>query len=162
VAARHYQLEGVASYYQGRLQSAIAAFTEANRHMSDDPSVEHLLPRARFALAHAEAEDFLAARQDLLAEAALHRALTISPTSIAALNQLGRLLMRSGRLEEAAQIYQRAIAVAPDLAWSRYDYALLMGQMGEIDEARQRARTLQKEYPQLVNDAALSGLFAER
>lgn len=54
----------------------------------------------------------------------------------------GGLLLRLGRVLEAAESLERALLLAPDFQAARLDYADALAQLGDLDSARQLAQTL--------------------
>jgi tetratricopeptide (TPR) repeat protein len=61
------------------------------------------------------------------AEATYRRALSLAPESYEACNGLGIALARQGRNDEAAEAFERAIAIDPDLETARIGILLFSG-----------------------------------
>ena len=87
---------------------------------------EFLLQYPNYAGAHVNLAIIFAARgDDQAAENSLIDALLLNPEHPAALNQLGMLLRRQGKLTEAESAYQRAIAADPGYALAHYNLGVL-------------------------------------
>jgi Flp pilus assembly protein TadD len=59
------------------------------------------------------------------AAAAFEKALRINPSNVRALNNLGLLLLRTGRLQQARPLFERALNVDPDDSFVRENLELL-------------------------------------
>ena len=69
---------------------------------------------------------FFRGRDDLqAAENSLTDALIIDPEHAAALNQLGMLLRRQGKFQEAEAAYLKAVTASPDYALAHYNLGVL-------------------------------------
>ncbi len=68
-----------------------------------------------------EARALLTEERDAEAERVLRQTLTVEPTNAMACDLLGDLLAQSGRFDEAYEWFQRAIALAPEMAGTYYD-----------------------------------------
>ena len=76
--------------------------------------------------AHVNLAIIFVARDDLqAAEMSLTDALIIDPVHAQALNQLGMLLRRQGRFEEAESAYMKAVTADPDYALAHYNLGVL-------------------------------------
>lgn len=83
------------------------------------------------------------------AEAALRRAVELSPLAANSLNDLGASLGQLGRSEEAAAAYQRAIEVNPNAAFTHYNLGkeyLKLKRRSEAIESFRRAVALEPNY----------------
>ena len=70
------------------------------------------------------------------AESALRRAVNAEPDgNIDALNALGGLLVQQGRLAEATEYYEQAIALRPDLADAHWNIGNVLADQGRLDDA---------------------------
>jgi tetratricopeptide (TPR) repeat protein len=109
---------GLALQHAGRLDEAIASFRTA---LSLAPESGQIwLNTARAFAAGERVEDALIAYQGALQFAD-------RPTGAAIHHEVGRLLARAGRREEAVMHLQQAIAIDPQLAGAREDLARLRG-----------------------------------
>ena len=87
---------------------------------------EFLLQYPDYAGAHVNLAIIFADRDDLqAAENSLTDALIIDPRHPQALNQLGMLLRRQGKFEEAESAYLKAVTASPDYALAHYNLGVL-------------------------------------
>ncbi|HVE85082.1 MAG TPA: tetratricopeptide repeat protein [Myxococcales bacterium] len=112
---------------QGKLHQALEHFDAA---LARDPNRGTSWSRKGFALAQ------LGRREE--ANAALRRALELSPGDFNALEQLGELAQKEGRTEEAATDYERAAARAPQEARRSELYLRAAKQLQAISLSRAR------------------------
>lgn len=73
-------------------------------------------------------------------ERALRRTLALDPGHLQARNNLGTLLMDTGRSAEAEEHLQQAVLMAPDSPFAYYNLGLLYMRMGKLTEARDSFR----------------------
>src|ERR1041385_896079 len=97
-----------------------------------------------------EAEEHL--RQNRLpdAEKGLSQFLVRHPEDGIALNLLAATVLRLGRKEEGEGLLARCIAVAPELAAARYEYANVLLQLNKTDAALGQIEELLKTDPRNV------------
>ncbi len=74
-------------------------------------------------------------RNEVEAETALRRSLTLDPKSGWSWNELGALCLRTLRTEEAAIAFMRAIESDPNFVWPYSNYAGVLKDIGRVDEA---------------------------
>jgi tetratricopeptide (TPR) repeat protein len=89
--------------------------------------------------ANARAAQLLAAGDLREAEACCRRILAASPADVQALHHLGIIKLRTGRLEESAELLGRAVAAAPAAAAAslRVSLSLPLTHLGRRAEARE-------------------------
>lgn len=111
---------------------------------------EFLLQYPGYAGAHVNLAIIFIERDDLqAAENSLTDALILNPQHPAALNQLGLLLRRQGKFQEAAAAYTKAVTASPDYALAHYNLGVLNDlYLQRLDEALQHY----ERYQQLVGD----------
>ena len=82
--------------------------------------------------------------------------LTVSPLSVVAHNNRGRLLAGQGETGRALGHFRRAVEIKPDYAHARYNLGNLLMQQGELAEAEQHFRRALDREPRYA--AALNSL----
>ncbi len=82
--------------------------------------------------------------------------LTVSPLSVVAHNNRGRLLAEQGETDRALGHFQRAVEIKPDYAHARYNLGNLLMQQGELARAEQHFRRALEREPRYA--AALNSL----
>lgn len=80
----------------------------------------------------------------------LRRALTIYPTYVRALNDLGVLFLQSHRLEEAATVFRQAIKINESFIYPRLNLGVVLNRQGHFAEAAQLLGKLYQENAQLA------------
>ncbi len=98
----------------------------------------------------------------VVAADALQHALALNPQSLAALNNLGIVLARQGKPQEAIPLYQRALKVRPGDSATERNLAVAYFKAHEFHSAWNLLRPLAEAYPadfQILDLAGLS-LFA--
>ncbi|MEP6900571.1 MAG: tetratricopeptide repeat protein [Actinomycetota bacterium] len=60
-----------------------------------------------------------------------------NPNNVRALELVGRLRLRQGRLEEAKAVYQRVVKLDAKFTTAKINYGTILYEIGQIDEARQ-------------------------
>jgi len=101
---------------------------------------------------------------DRAAVTAFERAVQANP-SAPTLYRLGTLLTRSGETVRARAIFERALALQPDLAEANNDLGALLAQGGELDAAISRFRaalTSIPDYPDALNNLGYALLLSGR
>jgi protein O-GlcNAc transferase len=97
------------------------------------------------------------------AQAALQRALALDPGHVEAGNDLGAVLMRAGRHEEAESAFRQAIASAPSHARAHYNLGLLLQAQSRPGEAEAALRLALDHQPQFAKAwNALGNLLHEQ
>ncbi|MEQ8264474.1 tetratricopeptide repeat protein [Pseudohaliea sp.] len=81
----------------------------------------------------------LKASQVPAVECYLQRAITFSPGDATARMLFAMLLQRTGNLQEAGQMYDAAIKLAPQDLQLQYNYGLFLVETGELERAREIA-----------------------
>ncbi len=76
-----------------------------------------------------------------------HRALALRPDHLKALNELGILHKKMGRLDEAARYYSAVLSIAPDDLRAQYNLANVQADMGRFDAAEARYRHVLTQSP---------------
>ena len=76
----------------------------------------------------------MAGKWDLAAEA-YRRAIAVNPLNAQAYNNLGQILEREKRLDEALVAYQRAVASQPALRAARFNVGRMLVALGRPDDA---------------------------
>lgn len=133
---RAQNLLGVIHNRRGQPRQAIASFGAALQSRPDNPALYNNL-----ALAQAMAGDLRGS------EASLRRALALDPEHRLAANNLGLLLARQGRDEEAFQVFARSQGVAK----AHNNMGVILAWQGHTIQAREQFRmavqTLPRYYP---------------
>jgi tetratricopeptide (TPR) repeat protein len=86
-------------------------------------------------------------------------ALELHPSAITHFNY-GNVLLKMGRLDEAAQHYQRAVALAPDnpqMRVARNNWAIALAQLNQAPQAESLLRETMKLYPDYADAHANLG-----
>ncbi|MFQ5350354.1 MAG: tetratricopeptide repeat protein [Thermoanaerobaculia bacterium] len=83
-------------------------------------------------------EQAVAAQRDLVAE---------RPDNAGVLNDLGNLLVETGELVEAEEVYRRAMTTGPDRAEPPFNLALLLAATERRGEARKLLRAMLEQHP---------------
>ncbi len=117
--------------YLGRLELAAKQYQNA---LKDFATALALDPQSSFAMlssgqAHAALGD------DAAAESLFRRAMTYEGTAADAATQLGLLLVRQNRLEEARAAFEKAITAQRNHIWAINNLGVLYMQMRKIDDA---------------------------
>jgi tetratricopeptide (TPR) repeat protein len=115
---------GLALFHQGRLDEALAEFTEALRLKPD------------FDLVHNNLGDLLSRQgrpEEALARYA--EAVRINPGSVELRNNLGMALFRQGRIDEAIAQYAEALRIHPGNAEVHNNLGAALNARGRVDEA---------------------------
>jgi tetratricopeptide (TPR) repeat protein len=115
---------GVSLMRQGRLQEAIAHYTEALRIAPDFAKSHYNLGVAL------ERQGRIQEATDRYAEA-----LRIEPNLVEAHNNLGVLLASQGKVQEAATHYTEALRIKTDYADAHYNLGIALAEQGKIQEA---------------------------
>lgn len=93
----------------------------------------------------------------------LLRAREMAPSSIEALNALGLCLAQLGRGREGVQVFDAAIAVAPDTAYLQMHKAQTLEEIGDFTQAREVLdRMIAREPRDAAALARIAGLAARR
>ena len=82
--------------------------------------------------------------------------LTVSPLSVVAHNNRGRILAEQGETDRALGHFRRAVEIKPDYAHARYNLGNLLMQQGELARAEQHFRRALEREPRYA--AALNSL----
>ena len=82
--------------------------------------------------------------------------LSVSPSSIVARNNLGRVLAREGKTDAAVEHFREAIRIQPEYAHARYNLGNVLMQADELAEAEQHFRVALAREPEYAE--ALNGL----
>jgi protein O-mannosyl-transferase len=86
-----------------------------------------------------------------------------NPNSFLACHNLGSLLATRGRLDEALENYQKALALEPDLAAAHFDLGLLLVRLNRFDEASEHYRKALELKPDYADAGYNLGvLFADQ
>ncbi|MCG5233965.1 tetratricopeptide repeat protein [Xanthobacter oligotrophicus] len=118
---------GVTFLRAGKLDGAANVFAQVLEHFPDHPDALHFA-------------GILKARQGDGAGgiAMVRRAVAMRPDNAGAWNNLGNLLMREDRTQEAAEAYRECLAHAPAYPEALANLGLLMQVAGGIDAATER------------------------
>ncbi|MFS8036535.1 tetratricopeptide repeat protein [Xanthobacter sp. AM11] len=135
---------GVAFLRAGNLDGAQNVFAQVLEHFPDHPDALHFA-------------GILKARQGDGAGgiAMVRRAVALRPENAGAWNNLGNLLMREDRAEEAAVAYGECLARAPAYPEALANMGLLMRVAGDIDAAEEhyrRALAVRPDFPEALNN----------
>jgi spermidine synthase len=114
-SAEVHNLLGVAEMRANRVEEAVREFQEALEKEPGSTNARANLGQIRYE----QGADFLESRRYVDAEARLREAIDLMPDSAEAHNDLGVALASMGRVEEAAQHFQRAIQLEPGFAEAR-------------------------------------------
>ncbi len=116
--------------YLGRLETAVKQYPAALKNFERALELD---PESSLALLSA-GQTRVALRDDAAAEPLFRRALG-SDTGADAATQLGLLLVRQNRLDEAREAFQKAISVQRDHVWAINNFGVLYMQMRKVDDA---------------------------
>jgi len=92
------------------------------------------------------------------AEARYRAALALNPSYFEAHHDLGRLLLKLGRFGEAAEEFRAADALGPDHVPLLLDWAVALGQSGNLDQAvgvLHRVERIEPSNPVVYNDLGM-------
>ena len=134
-----HRLLGIALQRLGRAADAIASFREVVKLRPDDGGV--LLPLAR---AQADANDIAGAIETLRTRVAAH-------ADAEALYALAQMLDRHGELDEALSILERVVALDPEHAQARLQYARCLFYCGRSEQAAAQFRHLLRANRQVAS-----------
>ncbi|HTU26515.1 MAG TPA: tetratricopeptide repeat protein [Pirellulales bacterium] len=112
-------------------------------------------PPSDFAALVALAQKHHGAGQLAAAEAAWRAVLAAQPAYAEAHNNLGNVLLRTGRLDEARASYERALALKPNLAPAHNELGCVDQAQGRLAAAAtrfQQAIALRPEFPEAYNN----------
>src|SRR5205814_7456447 len=90
------------------------------------------------------------------------RKLREHPDNPLAYLELGKLLLCSGHLDEAQELFDRCAAIAPSLPNARYYAAMARFKLGKHDECRQLIDARLRESPSDVNMRYLHGIVEKK
>jgi Flp pilus assembly protein TadD len=76
-----------------------------------------------------------------------------APASTVALNNLGSLLERSGRLDEAAAVFRRALKIEAGAPVLLFNLGAVLGKMGSRDDAVATLRAAEQAFRAAGNEA---------
>ena len=105
---------------RGELAAAVSEYRYALRLKPDLPGGQQLLGMALLALGDEEN---------------LREAVKLMPGVAAAWNNLGNVMQRSGRLDEALEYYREALRIEPALAEGHNNLGSVFKEMGQVDDA---------------------------
>ena len=120
---------GNAYLHLSQADAALECLLEANRIAPNDAP-------CWYSLALAYHMKNMAVEEEL----ALRKTIEYNPGSLQAHNNLGTLLMKSGRLQEAEEHLLKAATLDPRQPLTHYNLALLYTKMGELSKARDSLR----------------------
>ncbi len=80
-----------------------------------------------------------------------NRAIELDASDAAAYNNRGNAKGSGGDWQGAIADYKKATELASDFAFANGNYALALYQMGEIEEAEKKMRTILRQYPNFVD-----------
>jgi Flp pilus assembly protein TadD len=89
---------------------------------------------------------------------ALRRASTLDPADALTLSDLGDVLSQQGDDTGAAQAYEQALRLQPDLPQANLGLGILLRRRGEIDESKRLCQLASQSKDQSIRDAALQCL----
>lgn len=90
---------------------------------------------------------------------AFRRAIKLDPLAPEAHNNLGNMLKREGKLDEAAASYRRALALNPDYADAYNNLGTVLQVQGQLDQAvlaYQRALTIKPSYAEALYNLGIT------
>jgi tetratricopeptide (TPR) repeat protein len=145
-----------------RLGDPVAAkqyYDEAIRLRPDSPEFAYNIGRLHSDIELLEGLGFTS-REDQWRTAAqwFERALTARPDDVKTLSELGIVMRRLGRLDEAIDFYERALRVYAHNADVRYNFAITLAALGRDGEAREqyeRALELEPGHVGACNNLAM-------
>jgi tetratricopeptide (TPR) repeat protein len=125
----------------GDARQTVARLETATKNLFDDPSVPEEEQRV-LGLLHDESLSLLDAGRYAEARQAIERLLARRPDSTPALNNLGEICFREGRLDKAIDTARRVLALASDNVHARSNLTRYLFLDGRVDEARAEAERL--------------------
>ena len=81
------------------------------------------------------------------------------PQTVQELFQRGTVAMREGRAADAERSFREAVAIAPKLADTHLDLALVLGREGKVEEAISELRAALALNPQIASGHMFLGIF---
>ncbi|MEH2383013.1 MAG: tetratricopeptide repeat protein [Nostoc sp.] len=162
-AAIHNSL-GFTLQQQGKLEEAIAYYEKALNILPDCIEVQMNLGNAlhlqgklppeeqahyadlnqQFALSRQQVEDFK------IAELYYRQAIALQPDLVEAHNNLGEVLQKQGRLNDALKSYQQAIKIKPDYSYAYHNLGYYFQEKGNFEEAIDAYKKALNIQPDLV------------
>ncbi|MDF5738401.1 MULTISPECIES: tetratricopeptide repeat protein [unclassified Nostoc] len=162
-AAIHNSL-GFSLQQQGKLEEAIACYEKALKILPDCIEVQVNLGNAlylqgklppeeqvhyadlnqQFALGRQQVEDFK------IAELYYRQAIALQPDLVQAHNNLGEVLQKQGRLNDALKSYQQAIKIKPDYPYAYHNLGYYFQEKGKLEEAIEAYKKALNIQPDLV------------
>ena len=135
----YYRLLDSAAYLQrtGAYAASAAQWKKALAIDSDDEYPHRKLGTVLFMLGRREES---AAEMRKADEIRLRAAVEADPTSARAFDDLGAVLLESGRVEEAAAQFEKAVALKPDYAAAHANLGGVLLQLGKQDAAQAELR----------------------
>lgn len=134
--SHHISNVGMIYWMVGQVERLVVVLEALTRRVEDDPHIWNWLGQMLLALGHMGK-----------ATEAFRRALAIDEQSAAALPAFGNLLQACGRLEEAADWYDRAKRLRADDIWLLSGQALLELQLGSPTRAMELQLEVLRLYP---------------
>lgn len=143
-------LNGLYSLYErsGRPREMLLVMEKAAKGIAG--SASH---RALLGLVYAEKGDHRRAEEEL------RGALEIDPENATAISDLGNLLMRTGRIEEARRFVEQAVAHRGDQAEVRMALGLIYGKMGRLGESARQFSEAVRLDPRSATGHAQLGMI---
>jgi protein O-GlcNAc transferase len=147
-AAIHNSL-GFTLQQQGKLEEAIACYEKALKILPDSVEVQINLSNALHVQGKLSSEEqahyadlnhqFALGRQHVgdfkIAEFYYRQAIALQPDLVEAHNNLGDVLQKQGRLNDALKSYQEAIKIKPDYPYVYHNLGYFFHQKGKFEEA---------------------------
>lgn len=145
-----WKLLGLALLMQGK--EALVPLQKAGKLLQNDPELHNYLGIALTSGARYPA-----------AEAAFHKALSLSPRYVEALYNLNLAYMAQGHFAKAESALRRALAINPEYSTAHYGLGLALKAQGKIDEAESHfLKTLQHKPDSAGAHYCLGYLFMEQ
>ncbi|MBN3922249.1 tetratricopeptide repeat protein [Nostoc sp. NMS4] len=144
-----YNSLGFALQQQGKLEEAIACYEKAllilpdsievqinisnilhiQGKLSPEEQVHYADLNQQFALGRQQADDFK------FAELYYRQAIALQPNLVQAHNNLGEVLQKQGRLNDALKSYEQALKINPDYAYAYHNLGYFFQQKGNFEQA---------------------------
>lgn len=156
----HFNYLGIAHFRIGNAAKALESYRTALKLDANNASVFNNIGTLYLSLylQSGKNEDFRAA------ESNLQRAVAVDPRQFNALNGLGGLYKKSGRLNDAERCWRKALEAKPDFSMPMFNLGVLLLERGEHGQALELFSRFQERFANRLSEAerrSLQRLMAE-